>query len=122
MIFVRSENIKSHHWLAKIARGDCGVEGTFGHLAIALLLAVIDHLLAPYITDGSVSMGYLAIAAMIFYGIYVANIGMGFWRLTRKLSGEVKIFLLRILAAGCVIVGISAIFNGFIIVFALLVF
>ncbi|PLY39137.1 hypothetical protein [Pectobacterium aquaticum] len=66
MIFVRSENIKSHHWLAKIARGDCGVEGTFGHLAIALLLAVIDHLLAPYITDGSVSMGYLAIAAMIF--------------------------------------------------------
>ncbi|BES85124.1 hypothetical protein PEC302107_23140 [Pectobacterium araliae] len=120
MIFVRSENIKSNHWLAKIARGDYGVRITSMHLAVAVLLVAINYFLLPYFVNGSVWGGYLVIAAIVFYGIYVANIGMGFWRLARTLSGEVKTFLLRILAAGCVIVGISAIFNGLAIVFALL--
>ncbi|AOR58853.1 hypothetical protein [Pectobacterium parmentieri] len=92
MIFVRSENIKSNNWSGNIAWGYCGVGGTFGHLAIVI---------------------------MVFYGVYAAHIGMGFWRLARKLS-EVKTFLLRCLAAVCVMAGISAIFNGLALVFALL--
>ncbi|MEQ9769412.1 MULTISPECIES: hypothetical protein [Pectobacterium] len=119
MILVRAENIKSNSWLAKLSRGDYGVGMTFGHLAIALLLAAINYFFLGRLGNGSVFVGYLVIAVMVFYGIYVANIGMGLWRLARKLS-EVKTFLLRFLAAICVMAGISAIFNGLALVFALL--
>lgn len=119
MILVRAENIKSNSWLAKLSRGDYGVGGTFMHLAIAFLLAAINYFFLGRLGNGGVFVGYLVIAIMIFYGIYVANIGMGFWRLARKLS-EIKTFLLRFLAAVCVMAGISAIFNGLALVFTLL--
>ncbi|UMO89353.1 hypothetical protein HP572_07470 [Pectobacterium sp. PL64] len=118
MILVRSENIKSNSWLAKLSRGDYGVGVTFVHLTVAFLLATINYFFLGRLGNGSVWVGYFVIAIMIFYGIYVANIGMGFWRLARKLS-EIKTFLLRFLSAVCVMAGISAIFNGLALVFAL---
>ncbi|KGA34263.1 hypothetical protein KU74_12380 [Pectobacterium brasiliense] len=119
MILVRAENIKSNTWLASLSRGDYGIGMTFVHLAIAFLLAAINYFFLGRLGNGSIWVGYFVIAIMVFYGIYVANIGMGFWRLARKLS-EVKTFLLRFLAAVCVMVGISAIFNGLALVFTLL--
>ncbi|PXW40608.1 hypothetical protein DFO54_11624 [Erwinia sp. AG740] len=119
MIPVRSESLKSNNWLAKLSRGDYGVGGTFLHLVAVLLLAVINFSLLREIENGSVWVGYLAIVCAIFYGIYITNTGMGFWRLARRVPGEVKVFLLRLLSFCCVLAGITAVFNGIGLIFTL---
>lgn len=117
MIPVRSENIKSNNWLAKLSRGDYGVKTTFFHLIAAILWAIANDAFISMVS--SAAWAGVAAGLVILYGAYVANIGMGFWRLARKITGEVKAFLLRILAAVCVLAGIASVFNGLNLLFLL---
>ncbi|MCG8709982.1 hypothetical protein JHU04_003257 [Brenneria sp. 4F2] len=120
MIVVRSANIKSNNILAKLARGGYGVGGTFMHLAVAIVFWVVllVFLLGQFSSD-STWLGYLMLAAMFFYGIYLTNIGLGFWRLAGALSVKPAALLLKLLAVGCVVMSVWEVLNGLLSVFAL---
>lgn len=118
MLLRSSETDKNsnNNFLVKLSLGKYGTARTYLHLIFALLFCVAVTFISKF-----AQWNALGIAIAIFiYGVYITNVGLGLWRVSRKIKQEVGSFFTKAIAALSVLFGISAILNALRLLFTYL--
>lgn len=115
MLLRTNDNNQKNNFLLTLSLGKYGVLRTYLHLLIAIFFIIAVTFLASF---ANWNVWGMAIAIFV-YGIYISNVGLGLWRVSRKINNEVGSFLTKFVAAASVLCGISAILKSLNLVFTL---
>lgn len=103
-----NDSVKSDNFLLNLSRGNYGIAKTFCHLAFAIILIF----LITYFSNTAGWNNFLTSLSVFTYGVYIANVGIGLWRLSRKIKKEIGNFFTKLLSVLSVLFGLSALFNA----------
>lgn len=103
-----NDSVKSDNFLLNLSRGNYGITKTLYHLVFSIILIF----LITYFSSTAGWNNFLTSISVFAYGIYIANVGIGLWRLSRKIKQEIGNFFTKALSALSVLFGLSAIFNA----------
>ncbi|MGG7670052.1 hypothetical protein ACQ4OC_15575 [Yersinia sp. J1] len=96
------------NWLVKLANGQLSIGRTYLHLILALAFIAVITISAGYANWDL----WAILIGMALYAIYIFNVGLGLWRVSKKINNAIAITLTKLVSVIAFFCGISSIINS----------